>query len=53
MTPQDEARIRALTQLIANERDHEKIAVWADELGRLLTLERQPRTVANEKPRSS
>jgi hypothetical protein len=53
MTPKDEERIRALTHLIANEKDHEKITVLADELGRLLTLERNPVPVTNNKPQSS
>jgi hypothetical protein len=53
MRPEDESRIRALTQLIANEKDHEKIAVLASELGRLLTLERKPLPFTNDKPKRS
>ena len=48
-----ESRIRALTQLIANDKDHEKIAVLAKELGRLLTLERKLLPFTNDKPKSS
>ena len=53
MTPEDDSRIRALTQLITKENDKEKIAVLAYELGRLLTLEREPVPVTNDKPKSS
>ena len=53
MTPKDEERIRALTHLIANEKDQEKIKALADELGRLLTLERKPLPIPFDKPRSS
>jgi hypothetical protein len=42
MTRKDDEPIRALTHLIANEKDHEKITALADELGRLLTLENNP-----------
>jgi hypothetical protein len=42
-----------LTQLIVSEKDKEKISVLADELGRLLTLEREPVPVTNDKPKSS
>ena len=52
-TPKDEERIRALTHLIANEKDQEKIKALAEELGRLLTLERKPLPIPFDKPRSS
>ncbi len=43
MTPEQEERIRTLTQLIANEKDHEKIKVLATELEGLLTVENKSR----------
>lgn len=51
--PNNEERIRVLTQLIANEKDPEKVKVLAVELGRLLTIERRPLPIAKDKPRSS
>ncbi len=41
MTPEQEERIRTLTQLIANEKDHEKIKVLATELESLLAVEKK------------
>jgi hypothetical protein len=52
MTPEQEERVRALTQLIANEKDHEKIKVLATELESLLTVEGKV-LPPQEKPRSS
>jgi hypothetical protein len=50
MTPENEERIRALSQLLVNEKDHDKIGMLADELGRLLTIERKPLPITDEKP---
>jgi hypothetical protein len=49
MTLENEERIRALSQLLANEQDRVKIGMLADELGRLLTLPRKPQLL-DEKP---
>jgi hypothetical protein len=43
MTPEEEARIRMLPKLIEDEKDPEKVKVLADEVGRLLTMERKLR----------
>jgi hypothetical protein len=48
MTPEQEERIRTLTQLIANEKDHEKIKVLATELESLLTVESKPLPADNK-----
>jgi hypothetical protein len=53
MTPKNEERIRVLSQLIASERDPEKVKILSVELGRLLTIERIPPRIAEEKPRSN
>jgi hypothetical protein len=37
MTPEEEARIRELSKLIADERDLQKLIILASELERLLT----------------
>ena len=50
MTPENEERIRVLSQLLVNEKDHDKIGMLADELGRLLTIERKPPLITDEKP---
>jgi hypothetical protein len=42
MTVLDEGRIRAISDLIVKEKDPEKVKALAEELGRLLTLERKP-----------
>jgi hypothetical protein len=47
MTPEDEARIRELPKLIADEQNPVKVEILAAELERLLTALRV------EKPRSS
>jgi hypothetical protein len=52
MTPEEEARIRVLPSLIAEEKDPAKVAALADELGRLLSQLGKPWPV-DEKPRSS
>ena len=43
MTSKDDARVRVLSKLLAEERDPEKVKLLADELGRLLTLPGKPR----------
>ena len=53
MPPEDEARIRELPNLIANESDPERIKVLAAELERLLILKGKLPPVATVKPRSS
>jgi hypothetical protein len=52
MNHEQEERIRALTELIANERDHDKIKVLATELESLLTADGTP-LPTQEKPQSS
>jgi hypothetical protein len=51
--PKDEERIRALTQSIVDEKDQEKIKVLAEELGRLLTLDRKPLPGPDDRPKRS
>jgi hypothetical protein len=51
MTPEEEARISALPKLIEDEKDPEKVKALADELGRLLTMERKLRPPVKDKPR--
>jgi hypothetical protein len=55
MTPEEEARIRELPKLIANENDPAKMKVLAIELTRLLTmrLKLKVNVPAQKKPRSS
>lgn len=43
-----EERIRSLTKSIVDERDPEKIKVMAEELIRLLSLEKKPWVMRNE-----
>jgi hypothetical protein len=47
MTPEEEARIRELPKLIADEKDNEKMKALAAELERLLS---KPRPIVSEKP---
>ena len=53
MTSEDGDRLRVLSKLLVDERDPEKVKVLADELGRLLTIERKPFPITTEKSRSS
>lgn len=49
MTPEEEARIRELPKLIADEIDPEKVTILAAELERLLN---KPRPIVSERPLS-
>jgi len=51
MPPEDEARIRTLIKLIADEEDVEQIKVLAVELEQLLTIGPTSPPSTNEKPR--
>ena len=53
LIPKDEARIRELPELIANEKDSEKATLLAAGLERLWSVEHKPWLSANRKPRSS
>jgi len=53
MTPEEQARLRQLPKLIAEENDPEKMKVLAAELERLLILEGRIKRSKDEKPRSS
>lgn len=53
MTPEEQARLRELPKLIAEESDSEKMKVLAAELERLLILEGRVKRTPEEKPRSS
>ena len=53
MTPEEKARIRELSKLIANERDPAKIKALAAELERLLIMEGKWLRATREKPKSS
>jgi hypothetical protein len=55
MTPDDEARIRELAKLIADEKDLGKLIMLAAELERLLTLRlnaKRSALIVTEKPGS-
>jgi hypothetical protein len=53
MTPEEQARLRELYKLIAQENDREKMKVLAAELERLLILEGRTKRSKSEEPRSS
>jgi hypothetical protein len=53
MTSEEQARLRQLPRLIAEENDLEKMKVLAGELERLLILEGRIKKRKDEKPRSS
>lgn len=53
VTPEDEARIRELPNLIANESNPERIKLLAAELERLLIIEGKWLPTATVKPKSS
>jgi hypothetical protein len=53
MTPEEQARLRQLPRLIAEENDPEKMKVLAAELERLLILEGRIKRSTEEGPRSS
>jgi len=53
MTPEEQARLRQLPRLIAEENDPEKMKILASELERLLILEGRIKRIKDEKPLSS
>jgi hypothetical protein len=53
ITPEEQARLRELPRLIAEENDPEKMKVLAAELERLLILEGRIKRSKDEKHRSS
>ena len=53
MTPEEQARLRQLPKLIAEENDPERMKALAAELERLLILEGRIKRSKDEKPRSS
>ena len=53
MTPEEQALLRELPKLIAQENDPEKMKVLAAELERLLILEGRIKRSTEQKPRGS
>jgi len=49
MTPEEQARLRQLPRLIAEENDPEKMKILAGELERLLILEGRIKRIKDEK----